>query len=169
MKQTLSVLIIIGLFAVRLQAQYSNQLSLEASYNLIEIKYNHDFSFKHLNLGIAAGTGNKGLYFKFNDFYTDIETKIPVFNFNRSEISLNPFGGICLNREAGVLPLLGINMNYSYYFGTEFKHALIFSPGIRYGRKTYLKYFNNQYIETVSQENYYLSLLYFTVGYGFNF
>jgi hypothetical protein len=153
----------------KVYSQKADQLAIKVSYNFLKLEYNHDFFSRNMHTGLAAGIGKNGSLSKKIDLYGEIHSKLPLLKQKRSEILVNTYGGICHNKEAGLFSVFGMEIEYEYKFGQKKKHALIFNSGFRYGKKIFIKEYENKHIKVFTQENYSLPVISVLIGYGYRF
>ncbi len=172
MKRRVFGLVFMLLLAFGAKAQKMNQLSLQFSYNQLELGYQRNLLFHNMWGEAFVGIGNQDINSRFDDFLAGVRVGVYAFSTEKNVVALNAVAGVYIPNNSyynAAAPLLGGGIRYVRFIGRQNRHSVLISAGYQYGKREYKQEYHSEALQVESIGVFKVAPLYFSVGYGFNF
>jgi len=174
MKKLIIFFLVVFLFT-KSYSQTNDRLAISILYGgniSAELSYKHTFSEYNLWVNPFIGISNQDVNSNYDDFFTGLKIGLPIFKFEKSFIYSNIFTGIYFPNNdfyKQLTPFAGIDAGYEYTFGKNQQHSVFLEAGYNYGKSTYIKTYENENFSVSSENEFMLSPIRFSFGYGYYF
>ncbi|MCI1778858.1 MAG: hypothetical protein LKI53_02755 [Bacteroidales bacterium] len=172
MKKIYTTILFIFLILPFAKAQNNRMISMQISFNQIEVGLSHRISNKRLWAEIYAGIANQDINRSFDDFTSRMGISYIFLQKNRNRISLHGGLGIYLTNNhyySVTVPFINTGIRYSRLIGKTKRHVLFVSTGYRYGKRDYRQEYKSNTAIFSTIGTFRVAPLYFSIGYGFKF
>jgi hypothetical protein len=172
MKKVRSFFLLMLLLSYSTNGQTKQVISLQLSYNQIELGFEHDLLNERLTAGLYAGIGNEDINHHFDDFLCKLGFGYVVYSNFKNQVSIQSGFGLYFSNNdyySITVPIVNIGTRYTRFIGKERKQSLFVDAGYRYGKREYKQVYSSEIAVVSTIGIFKISPLYFLIGYGFKF
>lgn len=170
MKKIFSITFFIFLLFQFAKSQNNKMISIQLSYNKIELGFEHKILNEKLFAELYAGIANQDINSSFDDIISRIGIGYAAFSNTKNQISFYIGMGIYFtnnNYYSIVVPLVNAGTRYTRFFGKTRKHGLFINAGYCYGQRDYKQQYSSDIFDVSTIGTFKLTPVYFSIGYGF--
>lgn len=172
MKRMVLGLAFMLLLACGAKAQKMNQLSLQFSYNQLELGYQRNLLFHKMWGEAFVGIGNQDINSRFDDFLAGVRVGVFALSNEKNRVALNTLVGVYVPNNSyynAAAPVFGGGIRYVRFIGRQNRHSILISTGYQYGKREYKQESSSEVLQVETIGDFRVAPIYFSVGYGFNF
>ena len=152
MKRIFTIIFFVFLLSQYTKAQDRKMITIQLSYNQIELGFEHKILNEKLFAELYAGIANQDINSNLDDFTSRIGIGYTAFFNPKNQFSINTGVGIYVPNNdyySLIVPLVNAGIRYTRILGKNDKHTLFINAGYRYGKRDY----KHRYYECFNYRN----------------
>jgi len=172
MTKSLFVLVFLLSLAGGVKAQNNNQLSLQFSFNQVELAYQHKLLSPKVWVEAFVGKGNQDINNSLDDFLGGVRIGYDAFSNKKNTLGISTSFGIYVPHNdyyTATTPVIGAGIRYTRFIGKSGKHCLFVNAGFQYGERNYKQQYSSEIVNLATIGTFKIAPLYSSIGYGFRF
>ncbi len=172
MKKTFTIALLMLLMLYNSKAQSKRMISMQLSFNQVEIGFEHSILNDRFSAALFAGIGNQDINNDFDDFTSRLGIGYKVLSDPQNQILINTGIGVYFpnNKYYSIAaPYLKTGLHYTRFLGKAKKHGLIISAGYSYGKRDYKQTYSSELAVVSTIGTFKVSPINCSIGYGFKF
>lgn len=169
MKKIALLFMLLAVYALGF-TQTRDRAAFYFSINQICFGYYKEFDQLPVDAEVYIGVANQDINGAFDDLQGGLKAWLLLRDWQASSIRSGLDVGLYLPNNdyyKAATGYLGINLEYEKYFGKNKRHSMLLDVGYRFGKRSYQQSFHNEIIKVNTVDEFKVSPMVFSIGYGF--
>lgn len=172
MKKIFAIALLILILPHYTKAQNKSMISMQVSYNQLELGFEHIILNKKLFVELYAGIANQDINSNFDDFTSRLGLGYMALSNPKNRFSIHTDVGVYLpnnNYYSLTVPIVNTSLRYTRFVGKTKKNGLFINAGYCYGKRDYKQTYSSEIAVISTIGTFKVSPFCFSIGYGFKF